>query len=121
MLNSVVTSFPDAVYVLKEWVRTVSFSLDFYPDHLFLTLAMLTADFAFTFDMKEAETYMYRAKFAISQCPLQYIRKPQFNNTLHEMLGSFNQKSPTSLLGGISFIWYAMELDPLASSQLYFK
>jgi hypothetical protein len=120
MLNSVVTAFPDAVYVLMNWVRNVSSSLDFYPNHLFLTLAMLTTDFAFTFDMKEAETYMYRAKFATSQCPFQYVRGPQSNNALHEMLRCLNQKSPASLPEGISFIWYVMQLNPLASSQLYF-
>lgn len=105
MLNSVVASSSDAVYVLINWVRDLSFSLKPYESQRYLTLAMMTADFAFTLDTKEAEIYMYRANFATSWCPPQHLRRESRINTLHEMLRSFSLKAAPSLREGVFFIW----------------
>jgi len=119
MMNSVVTTFPDALPAVIDWVRALSFPLEFEPDD-FLTLAMQTADFAFSFDKKAAETYMYRANFVTTPCPPQFLREPHGHNTLHEMLRSMNHKGPTCLVEGVLFIRYVMEFVPFPVSYLNF-
>ena len=102
-LNSAITALPKAIGAVMDWVRALSSELDFHPIHQFLTLAMQTADLAFTFDRKQAEVYIYRSQFAVSRCPSLYLR-PSGNNVIQEMLISLNQSGPSSLIMGILFI-----------------
>ena len=105
MLNSrAVVHHRLATNVLMNWVRSMSSSLDFYPGYLFLSLAMQTADFAFTFDKKEASGYMYRSNFVVTHCPRQFIRRDQGQNSLQELLMAYDLKGPSSLLMGVLFI-----------------
>jgi hypothetical protein len=110
MKNIAVVAFPRAVNVLIVWVREVSFALESDQDE-FLTLAMQTADFAFAYDRKEAETHMSRCDFVTSPCPPIFRRNvPHCVNILQEMLMSWNQGGASSLSRGVFFIKYVFSL-----------
>ena len=94
--------------VAIEWVRAISFTLDFWPSNYdFLTIALGAADLAFEFDRKEASVYMFRSEFALEGCPQKYLRGQDARNSILELLVSFRNKEPSSLLMGILFIRYA--------------
>ena len=94
--------------VAIAWVRAISCALKFWPSNYdFLTIALGAADLAFAFDRKEASVYMFRSDFARERCPQQYLRGQDAQNSILELLVSFRNKEPSSLLMGILFIRYA--------------
>lgn len=108
MRDTTVIAFPKAMNVLIEWVRAVSFELEFQPKFEFLTHAMQAADFAFAYDRKEAEIYMSRCKFVTLPCPPTFQRTiPHYHdvNSLQAMLMSWNYNGSSNPSMGISFIW----------------
>jgi len=105
LMNIDVVALPRAANVLRGWVRSVSFELEFQPEYQFLTLALQTADFGFSYDREEAEKYMCRCKFVTSSGPSKFYRNHDVNS-LHEMLMSWNPKNSSHLLNGSQFIRY---------------
>ena len=113
-LGSSANVFDNSIKVRKgfgvaiEWVRAISYTLDFWPSNYdFLTIALGVADIAFAFDRKEASVYMFRSKFALKTCPQEYLRRHDAQNSILELLVSFRNKERSSLLRGMLFIRYA--------------
>ncbi|KAF8885252.1 hypothetical protein CPB84DRAFT_1788531 [Gymnopilus junonius] len=110
-----------ALTTLLDWIRKITSDLDCWRPS-FLTLVMQTADLAFTFDKKQASVYMYRSNFIASpmNVPGRYLRGETRQNTLHELLVSFNGRGSSSLLMGILFIRHIMELSIPVDINAYF-
>lgn len=94
---------PVLLRTVLDWVRSLSFTLDFDPRHAFLTLAMQCASLAFHLD-KDAAAFMSRSRFVTSRCPMEYLHGPSRYNSLQEMLVAMETNHKSSLAAGIRFL-----------------
>ncbi|PPQ98969.1 hypothetical protein CVT24_003465 [Panaeolus cyanescens] len=96
--------------VVRSWIREITTSLDVNPAPRFLTMAMLTSDFAFNFDRREASLYMFRSSFVQQGgCPAAFLRGPETNNSLLELVVSLQGTHVNSLQLGALFIQHVVE------------
>jgi hypothetical protein len=66
---------------------------------------MRLARLAFNFDRQDAGTYIYQAPYFNYKFP-HFLRGPQQDNIIPELLHSLEDRSNVSIAGGILFIQY---------------
>ena len=98
--------FQAGFQIIIGWIRELTHSLEFssHVETQFLTQVMQTTDLSFTLNRKEAQLYLYRSKFTTATIPPQYLREPENRNSLLDLLFSYRNSKPWSVLVGTLFV-----------------
>ncbi|KAJ6614863.1 hypothetical protein B0H10DRAFT_2042924 [Mycena sp. CBHHK59/15] len=91
--------------VVKEWVRSWAYMLEFVPELEFLTHFLHIANISFQFDRTHAMSYMTRGHFMTSpKKPLKYRRPPDGQYVVAELLCALDGQYDWCLSAGVIFI-----------------
>ncbi|EDR08129.1 uncharacterized protein LACBIDRAFT_294434 [Laccaria bicolor S238N-H82] len=99
--------FEAGFQIIIAWIRELADNLEFssHMETQLLTQVMQTTDLSLTLNGKEAQFYLYRSKLI----PPQYLRKPKDYNSLLDLLSSYQNSKPWSVLVGTLFIKQIMQ------------
>jgi hypothetical protein len=103
-MTSLIPEASKGFQVLRIWLRHLIYNLS--PRNAqppFLTFAIKMARLAFIFDRQDAGKYIYQAPYFNFKVP-QYLRGPQHDNIVPEVLQSIEARSKVSIPTGILFI-----------------
>ncbi|KAF9523644.1 hypothetical protein CPB83DRAFT_681179 [Crepidotus variabilis] len=106
-------SFPAATSVVLDWVRSVSYTLDFDPKDSFLTIAMQCATMVYALEKKDAASFMAKCQFVTARYPANgiYLRGPSRQNSLQEMLFALEINKKSSIATGIQFLRHIIDVE----------
>lgn len=97
------------IQVARDWVRELAYTLDFKPQIPFLTNLIRGASLAFEFDKKEASSYMFRSRsLTLSKRPVEYLRQPENEFTIEELMVSLEGSRDWSITAGILFVRFGL-------------
>jgi hypothetical protein len=100
-----IPEFHRGIQVAKDWVRELAYTLDFKPQIPYLTNLIRGASLAFEFDQKQASSYMFRSRSLTSpNKPPEYLRRPENEFTIEELMVSLEGSRDWSIPAGILFI-----------------
>ncbi|KAJ7715028.1 hypothetical protein DFH07DRAFT_762888, partial [Mycena maculata] len=94
-----------ALQIVKEWVKSSIYTVEFAPETDFLTRTVQLALMAFQFDAKHAMSYLTRAPFMVDpRKPLKYQRPPQGHYIVADFFSALEDKETWGLSAGIVFL-----------------
>ncbi|KAJ7451061.1 hypothetical protein FB451DRAFT_1284562 [Mycena latifolia] len=99
-----------ALQVVKEWVRSWSYTLEFAPELYFLTHMVQLARLGFEFDAKHALSYLTRGPFMMDpRKPLMYRRPPEGRYVVAEFLSALDDQHEWCLAAGVIFLQHIIK------------
>ncbi|KAJ7139395.1 hypothetical protein C8R44DRAFT_867547 [Mycena epipterygia] len=91
--------------IVKEWVRSWSYELEFKPELSFLTHMVQLAHLAFQFDGKHAMSYLTHGPFMMDpRKPLMYRRPPDGQYVVAEFLAALDVQQDWALSAATLFL-----------------
>lgn len=96
-----IPEFQRGIQVVKDWVQQVAYTLDFQNPLLFLTRLIGSAILGFTLDKSGAPRYWRSARLFQFQPPPPFLRPPNNDCTLPELLMSLEDRYSFSINSGL--------------------
>ncbi|KAJ6573822.1 hypothetical protein DFH09DRAFT_1361892 [Mycena vulgaris] len=99
-----------ALQVVKEWVRSWSYTLEFTPELVFLTHMVQLARLGFEFDGRHAMAYLTRSPFMMDpRKPLMYRRPPEGRYIVADFLSGLDDQHEWCLSAGVIFLHHIIK------------
>ncbi|KAF8060885.1 hypothetical protein FPV67DRAFT_312197 [Lyophyllum atratum] len=119
--GNLIPEFQKGIHVVKDWLRELAYTLNFaLPQQQFLTDLIRGAKLGLRFDRAQAAKYLYQSPCLHSSIqPRHYLRAPDNDFMLRELIASLEGSQVWSISAGILSLKHILDLKlPLNASVL---